>query len=611
VVKVPFWRLAALVMLVAPILCDGQGIITTVAGRASASGNAGCSSGPGDGCKATDANLLSPTGIALDAEGNLYIADNNDQRIRKVNTAGIISTVAGTGTLGFSGDGGAATSANLFSSWGVGLDGKGNFYIADRVNNRIRKVDAAGIITTVAGNGTAGFGGDGGPATSASLRAPQAVLFDGAGNMYIADTNNFRVRKVNPVGIITTIAGYGGSSPLGDGGAATSAGVGPASLALDAAGNMYIADTSNARIRKINTAGVMSTIAGTGTSGSGGIGDGGPAINAVVFPQGIALDAAGNIYVGDFGNNRVRKIDTAGIITTVAGGGTTGGGIGDGGPATSASLGGPAGVLIDPAGNLYIADSGHGHVRKVTFPAGAPSISANGVVNGASFVPGIVPNSWATIVGSSLAPVTDNWNSSIVNGRLPTSLDGVTVTIGGKSAYLYYVSPGQINLLVPDVALGPVQVIVKTPAGTSPTFTVTASQYGPAFFAWPNSQVVATRQDFSLSAKAGTFAGVTTVAAKPGDVLILWGTAFGPTAPVAPVGVQVPGDQTYSTATLPLVTINNVSAKVFGAALAPGFAGLYQVAIEAPASLADGDWPVVASIGGVSSPVGLVLSVKK
>ena len=304
-------------------------------------------------------------------------------------------------------------------------------------------------------------------------------------------------------------------------------------------------------------------------------------------------------------------MDTAGIITTVAGGGPGGtAGIGDGGPATNASLGGPAGVLLDAAGNLYIADSGHGHVRKVTFAgSGAPNISANGVVNGASFQPGIVANSWATILGSGLAPVTDNWNNSIINGRLPTTLDGVTVTIGGKPAYLYYVSPGQINLLVPDVGTGPVQVIVSTSTGTSAAFTVTASQFRPGFFAWPSSQVVATRHDFSLAAKAETFPGVTTVAAKPGDVLILWGTAFGPTTPVAPAGVQVPADQTYSTTTLPSVTINNIPATVFGAA--PGFAGLYQVAIQTPASLADGDWVVIASIGGAQSAGGAVLSVRK
>ncbi len=231
-----------------------------------------------------------------------------------------------------------------------------------------------------------------------------------------------------------------------------------------------------------------------------------------------------------------------------------------------------------------------------------PVISANGVVNGASFQPGLVPGSWATIEGTNLASVTDNWDSSIVNGTLPTTLDGVTVTVGGQKAYLYYVSPSQINFVVPNLASGPTQVTVANSAGTSAALTVTSSLYRPAFFTWPGSQAVATRQDFSLAVKDGTFAGAATVPAKPGDVIILWGTGFGPTTPAAPIGVQVPGNLTYSTSALPTVTINNIPARVYGAALAPGFAGLYQVAIQLPSSLVNGDWPVVASISGVQSP---------
>jgi uncharacterized protein (TIGR03437 family) len=242
--------------------------------------------------------------------------------------------------------------------------------------------------------------------------------------------------------------------------------------------------------------------------------------------------------------------------------------------------------------------------------AGVPTISANGVVNGASFQPGVVANSWTTILGANLSSVTDTWSSSIVDGKLPTKLDGVSVTMGGQPAYVQYVSSSQLNVLAPSVASGPIQVTVTTSAGTSSSFTATASQYGPAFFLWPNNQVVATRQDFSYAAKAGTFPGAATLAAKPGDVLILWGTGFGPTAPVAPAGVQTPSTQTYSTATLPTITVNNVPATVYGAALAPGYVGLYQVAIQVPTSLADGDWPLGVSIGGVSGPSGVVLTVQ-
>jgi uncharacterized protein (TIGR03437 family) len=242
----------------------------------------------------------------------------------------------------------------------------------------------------------------------------------------------------------------------------------------------------------------------------------------------------------------------------------------------------------------------------------APSISTNGVQNGASFQPGVAPASWVTIKGTNLSPVTDTWDNSIVNGKLPTTLDGVSVSMGGKPAYIEYVSPTQINVLAPNLGAGPVQVTVTTNSvGASSTFSVTANSYGPAFFTWPNNQPVATRQDFSFAVKPGTFQGVTTVAAKPGDVIILWGTGFGPTSPAVPVGVVVPSDQTYSTASPPFVTINNVQATVYGAALAPGFVGLYQIAIQVPASLGDGDWPIVANISGVSSPSGVLLTVQK
>jgi uncharacterized protein (TIGR03437 family) len=231
------------------------------------------------------------------------------------------------------------------------------------------------------------------------------------------------------------------------------------------------------------------------------------------------------------------------------------------------------------------------------------------VVNGASFKPGVTANSWVTIQGTNLADQTDDWSHSIVNGALPTSLDGVSVTMGGKPAYIYFISPGQLNVLAPDVPAGPISVTVTTAAGASTAFSATAGAYGPAFFLWPGSQVVATRQDYSYAAKAGTFAGSTTVPAKPGDVLILWATGYGPTTPPAPSGASVPASGGYSTASAPTVTINNTPATVYGAALAPGSAGLYQIAIQVPTTLADGDWPIQATIGGVASPAGTILSV--
>jgi uncharacterized protein (TIGR03437 family) len=241
----------------------------------------------------------------------------------------------------------------------------------------------------------------------------------------------------------------------------------------------------------------------------------------------------------------------------------------------------------------------------------APSISANGVVNGASFEQGIVPGSWATIAGTNLSAVTDTWTNYILNGVLPTQIDNVSVLVGGENAYVYYVSATQINFIVPPLPSGSTQVQVTTSSGTSAAVSATVAEFGPAFFAWPNNQVVATFQDFSYAAAPGTFAGTTTTAAKPGDVVILYGTGFGPTNPAPPAGQETPSNgKTYSTDTLPVVTIDNVPATVYGAALAPGFAGLYQVAIQVPGSLASGSWPVVATIGGVSSPSTLLLAVQ-
>ena len=333
--------------------------ISTVAGN----GTYGFS---GDGGAATAAQFLFPNGVATDAAGNLYIADFGNHRIRKVSANGIITTIAGTGTYGFSGDGGVATSAQLYEPSGVATDAAGNLYIADFGNNRIRKVSDNGIITTIAGTGTSGFSGDGGVATSAELNFPIGVATDAAGNLYIADTGNNRIRKVSAKGIITTIAGTGTYGFTGDGGVATSAELyEPNLVATDAAGNLYIADSCNNRIRKVSDNGIITTIAGTGVFGKFS-GDGGGATSAHLYePISVATDAAGNLYIADTFNKRIRKVSAYGIITTIAGTGTSGFS-GDGGGATSAELSYPDGVATDAAGNLYIADANNNRIRKLT-----------------------------------------------------------------------------------------------------------------------------------------------------------------------------------------------------------------------------------------------------
>src|SRR5664280_996461 len=271
----------------------------------------------GDGGAATNASLLSPNGVAFDASGNLYIVDSADIRLRKVDTNGIITTVAGNGSQGYSGDGGAATNASLNNLTGVACDASDNLYISDIGNNRLRKVDTNGIITTVAGNGNIGYSGDGGAATNASLYYPFGMACDAFGNLYFADANNYRIRRVDTNGIITNVAGNGSgivsNGQVGDGGAATNAILlSPDGVAFDASGNLYVADLD--RIRKVDSNGIITTVAGNGNSGYSG--DGNEATNAsLYFPEGVACDASGNLYIADEINNRIREVHFAGFPT--------------------------------------------------------------------------------------------------------------------------------------------------------------------------------------------------------------------------------------------------------------------------------------------------------
>jgi sugar lactone lactonase YvrE len=333
---------------------DPSGIISTVAGTGTPGFN-------GDGGPAINAEINFPGSLATKG-ANLYLADVANDRIRKVDSTGKISTVAGNGTQGFGGDGGPATSAQLAQPWGVTVHGA-NIYVADTLNHRVRKVDSSGKISTVAGDGSAGFGGDGGPATNAMLNWPYSVGVDGSGNLYIADWAEERVRKVNTSGTISTFAGNGTAGFSGDGGPATSAQLGPADVASDGNGNFYIADTGNQSIRKVDASGVISTVAGNGIEGFGG--DGGPATSAEFrSPYAVAADHHGNVFIADTFNQRIRKVDSSGIVSTVAGRGGPGYS-GDGGPATQAKLHNPIGVAVDSSGNLYIADQNNNRIRKV------------------------------------------------------------------------------------------------------------------------------------------------------------------------------------------------------------------------------------------------------
>ncbi len=351
------------------ILENGDGKIRKVditSGNISTIAGTGAAGFGGDGGAATSAVMDYPTGLAIDGSGNFYIADALNQRIRKI-AGTTISTIAGNGVSSYSGNGGPARNAQMNSPQGVAVDTAGNLYIADTGNNVVRKVGKDGNIVTFAGNGAAGNGGDGGSATSAQLKTPQGIAVDSAGNVYIADSGNARVRKVDSGGNISTVAGNGTAGYGGDGGAAGTAQFNtPTAVAVDAAGNVYIADFNNNRIRKVSSGGTITTIAGNGYAGYRG--DGGPATSAQLNgPQGVAVDSAGNIYIADTGNNVIRLVNTTGLISTIAGNGLAGYS-GDGGTATQAQIGNPSSVSVDTPGNLYMAD-GSTRVRKI-FPNG-------------------------------------------------------------------------------------------------------------------------------------------------------------------------------------------------------------------------------------------------
>jgi uncharacterized protein (TIGR03437 family) len=591
-----------LALLAAPFLCLGQATIAVIAGTGNPPVNP---ADVGDGGPARSAFLDGPESVVLDAAGNLYIRER--ARVRKVTPQGIISTIAGNGTNGYSGDGGLATSAQLGlgpQKAGLATDSSGNLYIADTNNNRIRKVDTSGKITTVAGNGTLGLGsnGDGGQATNAALCVPTGVAVDRTGNLYFGSSICGGVRKVDRSGVITTVARNASGPCYG--------------VAVDVIGNLYINQGGvPSQIRKVSSDGTITLIAGNGTTVYSG--DGGPATSAGLFEvDGIAVDKAGNLFITDGGNGRVRRVDTSGTITTVAGHGSVGPGAGcenlftTGCPATNLKFG-PSDVAVDASGNLYTAGFIKGLVYEVsglTGPPGPPSISANGVVNGASFIAGIAPGSWISILGTNLSATTRSWKlSDFVGDNLPTALDGVSVTIGGKPAYIYYISPAQLNVLAPDgLPAGPVQVQVTVNGVPSATFTANVGPVSPAFFLFTAKYPAAVHPSGVPVGRVGLIAGANFAPAKPGETILLFGTGFGATNPPLPAGKLVKTAEPLANTVQ--VTIGGQPAHVDFAGVSGS--GLVQLNVQIPPGLAGGDAAVVATVAGSTTQANLFITVQ-
>jgi len=453
-----------------------QQIIGTLAGN-------GLTGNTGDGGAAIGARLFFPTGIAADATGNLYVADSANNRVRKITPAGVILPFAGNGMLGSSGDGGQATEATFNQPQSVTVDSTGNVYISDTGNHRVRKVAPSGIITTVAGTGADGFSGDGGPATQANLNLPFQVAVDSAGNLYIADASNRRVRKVTVnTGVITTIAGDGRVGTGGDGGAATQAQfLLPYGVTVDRNGVIFILDAFDGKVRRVGTNGIINNYAGTGNFGYRG--DGGPATGADIDPQSfITTDADGNLYIADLFNHVIRKVTaTTGIITTVAGIGV-GGFSGDGAAPANAQLSFPNDVAFDSAGNMYIADLNNQRVRKIVNTGNLKSVAS---VSAASFLgEALTSDMIAAAFGQNLA-------TSVQIGTtvpLPTTLDSTSVSVRDalgieRLAPLFFVAPTQVNFLVPSgTSNGAATITIVSGDGTTSTGIAQIASVAPGLF---------------------------------------------------------------------------------------------------------------------------------
>ncbi len=617
------------------------GALTTIAGD-------GRSGFDGDGGPALAAAFWYPLATAFDSSGNLYIVDSGNSRVRRVASDGTVTTVAGSGNYQYSGDGGSATSAGI-DPIDIAFDTQGNLYIADRYNSRVRRVTPGGSIATVAGNGTFGFSGDGGRATAATMDAA-AVAVDGSGNLYIADYSHSRVRMVTPGGIISTVAGNGNWQITATSGTATALSLSPTALATDSSGNVFIADASNDCIWKLTPGGTLAVVAGLGTDATG---EAIPATAARLHtPIGVAAGSNGDLYVVESGSHRVRKLtfDSAaacayavdqgairvpaalstGRFTVTAGAGcawsaasdstwlgvTSGGsGIGSGTVqfAFAANTGAERVGRINVGGQSVTVTQVASNSTVPLFAAGSPA------VNGASFLSGISSGAWVTISGTNLATISTAriWRADeIVDGKLPPSLEGVSVTIDGKPASMYYVGPSQLNVQAPDLDHeGEVDVEVTTPTGKV-TGKAQVKTLAPAFFisvyASTGLNYVAAVQAIPDADNIPTYivwpsllTGVRARTAKPGDLISLYGTGFGPTDPARPAGEVI--------AAAPLVNrvrvfIGEQEAEVsYSGLVGPG---LNQINIRVP-DVGNGEYLIRAEVGGVSTQASVFLTVQQ
>ena len=541
-------------------IADGAYVRKVSAGNIGTVAGNGYMSAIGDGLPAAQAQLKSPGGVALDAAGNLLIADTGTARIRKVDPRGVITTAAGSGQAGFAGDGQLAIAAQLSSPGAVAADAAGSLYIADTKNHRVRKVMPSGFILTVAGTGIAGTSPENAFAPAAPLNQPRGLALDAAGALYIADTGNHRVVRISPAGTLTTVAGNGSPGLAGDGGRAVLAQLNsPNAVALDARGNLYIADTFNHAVRKVTPDGIITTAAGPAAS--------------LNFPGGVAVDANGAVYIADTWNHRIRLLDPSGAIRTIAGTDTAGF-QGDGGAAVDALLNYPAGIAVDNAGTVYVADSFNNRVRRLmpqTPSALAPPAALVDavVVNAASLQPGaLAPGELVTIVAPGLGPDA-----------------GLQVLFDGAPATVLNTQSGQINLQVPYAVAGSTVLEVLYNGVSRLKQTLPVADSSPGVFA------VIRNQDGTVNSASNP--------ALRDSLVTLYATGEGIDDPA---GVPV----------LPLsLRIGGNSAEIVYAAAAPGQVGVLQINARVPGGFVQtGVLQVVLQAGSALSQAGVNIAVK-
>jgi len=570
--------------------------VVTIAGTG---GSAGWS---GDNGPALSAQFQTPLRVAVDSKGNLYITDYLNQSIRVVNSnTNVVNSIAGNGSLGYSGDGGTSLGAQLADPHDVVIDPAGNVYIADTLNARVRKIDTNGNISTYAGNGTRGYTGDNGPAASAQLSLPTGLALDKSGNLYIADSGNGTVRKVNTGGNITTVAGVGFSTfgaPTGDGGQATAAVLQqPYSVQVDGSGTVYIGDIGTSSIRRVATNGIISTYVQN-------------------FPgQNFAIDSAGAIYFANYRNNIVEKITPNGSRLWIAGDGIAGYS-GDGALATSAQFSQPYGVAVDAAGNVFVADAANAVVRElipIPFSVGAVANAASSQAfgppiagSGNAALP-VSPGEIVVLFGSGLGPSTLTVNTPSKTS-FGTQVAGTSVSFNGTPAPIIYTSSSLVAAIVPYSVYGQtsVPVTVTFNGKTSATTTVPVALTAPGCFTADTSgtgQAAAVNSDGSLNSAAN--------AALVGDFVTLYCTGEGQTTPGGVDGklanaAPYPAPLQYVNA-----TVNGVPASVLYAGAAPTLvAGVIQINLQIPTGIpASTAIPVVVNMGGTNAPA-VTISVR-